>query len=83
MIDLETTPRTLARDRIEFIIVGGGTYEDLLPHSRLVAAFGVDIRCVSLTRLTQLKRGAGRPRDFDTIAELEMLREQQRGDEAP
>jgi hypothetical protein len=48
-----------------------------------VAAFGVDIRCVSLTRLTQLKRGAGRPRDFVAIAELEMLREQQRGDEAP
>lgn len=56
-------------------VTGGGGYEDLLPHSTETTAFGVTFRCVSLPKLIALKRAAGRPRDFDAIAELELLLE--------
>jgi hypothetical protein len=59
-------------------IAGGGRYEQLLPRSVEVELFGVVCRCVSLPTLIQLKRAAGRPRDFDAIAELEVLLEEQR-----
>lgn len=59
-------------------IAGGGRYEQLLPHSADVELFGVTCRCVSLPTLIHLKRAAGRPRDFDAIAELEVLLEEQR-----
>ena len=58
-------------------ITGGGRYEDLLPHTTEVQAFGVTCRCVTLRTLIALKRAAGRPRDFDAIAELEVLLEEQ------
>jgi predicted nucleotidyltransferase len=54
-------------------IVGGGTYEQLVPHSLDVTAFGVSFRCVTLPKLIELKRAAGRPKDFEAIAELEAL----------
>ena len=59
-------------------ISGGGRYEQLLSRSVEVELFGVVCRCVSLPALIQLKRAAGRPRDFDAIAELEVLLEEQR-----
>ena len=49
----------------------------MLPHSIEVELFGVTCRCVSLPKLIELKRAAGRPRDFDAIAELEVLLEEQ------
>lgn len=58
-------------------VTGGGRYEDLLPHTIEVEAFGQTFRCVSLPKLIALKRAAGRPRDFDAIAELEVLLEEQ------
>jgi predicted nucleotidyltransferase len=58
-------------------VVGGGGYRDLLPHSVEVEAVGLRFRCVSLPKLIQLKRAAGRPRDFDAIAELEVILEEQ------
>jgi predicted nucleotidyltransferase len=58
-------------------ITGGGWYEDLLPHTIEVEAFGVTCRCVTLPKLIALKRAAGRPRDFDAIAELEVLLDEQ------
>ena len=62
-------------------VTGGGGYHDLLPHSAETEAMGLTFRCVSLPKLIQLKRAAGRPRDFDAIAELEiLLEEQQRGE---
>ena len=59
-------------------IVGGGTYEDLLPHSSTHRAFGREIRILDLPWLIRVKRAAGRPKDLETIAELEALLEEQR-----
>ena len=54
-------------------IIGGGTYEALLGHSLVVHAMGVDFRCVTLAKLIEVKRAAGRPKDLEAIAELESL----------
>ena len=59
-------------------IVGGGRYEDLLPHTEEVTAFGVHFLCLGLERLIIVKRAAGRPKDFEAIAELEKLLELRR-----
>ena len=58
-------------------VAGGGRYEELLPHSIEAEAFGLKFYCVSLPKLIALKRAAGRPRDFDALAELEVLLEEQ------
>ena len=68
-----TLTTTLGEFDIFGEVTGGGRYEDLLPHSIEAEAFGVKFRCVSLPKLIALKRAAGRPRDFDAIAELEVL----------
>jgi len=69
---------TTALGDIDFLgeVAGGGTYEQLLPHSVEVSAFGCKFLCVSLERLIQLKRAAGRPRDLEAIAELQALLEE-------
>jgi hypothetical protein len=56
-------------------ITGSGTYENLLPHSGLIEAFGVSCRILNLDELIRVKRAAGRPKDFESIAELESLRD--------
>ncbi len=38
--------------------------------------FGMACRCLDLDTLIATKRAAGRPRDFEAIAELEALREE-------
>ena len=58
-------------------IVGGGAYEDLLPHSQEIEVFGVKCLCLGLERLIHVKRAAGRPKDFEVIAELEAILEEQ------
>lgn len=60
-------------------VVGGGSYENLLPHSIEIMAFDVHCRCLDLDTLIRVKRAAGRPKDFEAIAELEILREELRG----
>ena len=57
-------------------IAGGGTYEDLLPHTVGIELFGRAIRCLDLETLIRVKRAAGRPKDLEAIAELEALREE-------
>lgn len=54
-------------------IVGGGTYEELLPDTIVIDVFGFSCRCLSLDALIRVKRAAGRPKDLDAIAELEAL----------
>jgi predicted nucleotidyltransferase len=41
--------------------------------------YGTHVRCLGLERLIHVKRAAGRPKDFEAIAELEALREEQQG----
>jgi hypothetical protein len=56
-------------------VVGGGGYDDLLDDTVELHVFGVSCRVVSLSKLIALKRAAGRPKDFEAIAELEALRD--------
>jgi hypothetical protein len=57
-------------------IVGGGGYEQLLPHSVALPLFGAERLCLDLDTLIRVKRAAGRPKDLEAIAELEALREE-------
>lgn len=57
-------------------IAGGGRYEDLVADTVVVEMFGGSMRCVSLDKLVDLKRAAGRPKDLEAIAELEALLEE-------
>lgn len=57
-------------------VVGGGTYEALLPETIALELFSRTCRCVSLRQLLALKRAAGRPKDREAIAELEVLLEE-------
>jgi hypothetical protein len=59
-------------------VSGGGVYEQLLPFSEEMEAFGVRCRFVTLERLIQLKRAAGRPKDLEVIAQLQALLEERR-----
>ena len=54
-------------------VVGGGRYEDLASHCVTEKLFGHATHVVSLPWLIRLKRAAGRVRDFEAIAELELL----------
>lgn len=57
-------------------VAGGGDYARLLPHAEELRVFGRTCRVVSLKKLIELKRAAGRPKDFEAIAELESLAEE-------
>ena len=59
-------------------ITGGGVYEELLPGSIRLRLYGVDCLCLGLEQLIHVKRAAGRPKDLETIAELEAILEEQR-----
>lgn len=57
-------------------IAGLGGYESALQHCIEVQLFGTATRCLDLEALIRAKRAAGRPRDLETIAELEAIREE-------
>ncbi len=59
-------------------VAGGGIYENIISQTLEVEAFGVRCRVVTLELLIQLKRAAGRPKDFEAIAELQLLLDEQR-----
>jgi len=59
-------------------ITGGGAYEALAPSTTIIRAFDIECRLLNLDRLIEVKRAAGRPKDFEVVAELETIREQQR-----
>lgn len=61
-------------------ILGGGFYEDLLPDTVRLRVADVQCLCLGLERLIAVKRAAGRPKDFETIAELEVIREERRSE---
>jgi predicted nucleotidyltransferase len=58
-------------------VTGGGRYENLLGHTIEVEVFGLRCRCLDLPALIQTKRAAGRPKDLEAIAELEVIWEEQ------
>jgi len=54
-------------------MVGGGSYEDVLPHTQELSIFGRSVRVLDLPALIRAKRAAGRPKDLEVLAELEAL----------
>jgi hypothetical protein len=58
-------------------ITEGGRYEALLPYSVTLDVFGLRCLCLGLARLIEVKRAAGRPKDFEAIAQLEALQEEE------
>ena len=56
-------------------LTGGGDFDTLLPRTMEVEIFGRRFRCLSLPALIMVKRAAGRPKDLEAIAELEVLLE--------
>jgi predicted nucleotidyltransferase len=59
-------------------VVGGGSYEELLPFTQVVDEHELRFRCLTLERLIQIKRAAGRPKDLEAIAELQAILEERR-----
>lgn len=59
-------------------ITGGGRYEDLLPQTLRIQIYGVECLCLNLERLIHVKRAAGRPRDLEAVAELEVILDERR-----
>lgn len=55
-------------------ITGGGGYDDLLPHAVAIELFGQTCFVLDLETLIATKRAVGRPKDFEALAELELLR---------
>lgn len=56
-------------------ITGGGGYRKLEPHTIQLELFGVRCLCLSLDKLIEVKRAAGRPKDLEALAELIAIRE--------
>lgn len=56
-------------------VTGGGDYEELMNHAERHEAFGYAFRVVTLAKLIELKRAAGRRKDLEAIAELELIRD--------
>jgi hypothetical protein len=54
-------------------IVGGGGFDDLIEDSIEIELFGVRCHCLGLRKLIEVKRAAGRPKDLESLAELEEL----------
>jgi predicted nucleotidyltransferase len=57
-------------------VTGGGAYEDLIAECENAEVFGVKCRFLGLNALIRVKRAAGRPKDFEAIAELEAIGEE-------
>jgi hypothetical protein len=61
-------------------IVGGGGFDQLLPHSVEITIFSTTCRCLNLQKLIEVKRAVGRPKDLDAVAELEALTDETRAE---
>jgi hypothetical protein len=59
-------------------ITGGGTFEDIKPHSLTINLHSTECLCLGIEWLIKVKRAAGRPKDFEAIAELEAIVEERR-----
>jgi predicted nucleotidyltransferase len=54
----------------------GGNYEELFPYTIQLKVFGHECLCLNLERLIEVKRAVGRPKDFESIIELESILEE-------
>ena len=57
-------------------ITSGGTYEELLYDSVQINVLGYECLCLGLKRLIEVKRAAARRKDFEAIAELQVILEE-------
>ncbi len=57
-------------------IVLGGSYEELLPFAQDMNIFDCEFLVLGLKRLIEVKRAAGRPKDLEAIAELQVILEE-------
>lgn len=57
-------------------IIGGGTFEELEPHTVALELFGLGVLCLDLEWLIRVKTAAGRPRDLEVLAELQAILEE-------
>lgn len=66
---------TSALGDVDFLgeMAGGGTYEQVEPHTEELTVFGRLVRVLDLPALIRAKRAAGRPKDLEVLAELEAL----------
>lgn len=60
------------------LVPGNGTYETILPNSQPITLEGSTFPVVSLSDLIHLKTAAGRPKDLEALAELEILMRQKK-----
>lgn len=81
--DVETIARglnfTLTTDlgAIDFLgEIPGGTYDTLRGFTETMTLFGIPCLCLTLEKLIDVKRAAGRVRDLEAVAELEAIAEQ-------
>jgi hypothetical protein len=56
--------------------IAGGGYEPLRPYAESKHAFGIDVLCLRLDKLIEVKRAAGRRKDLEALSELEALLEE-------
>ena len=60
-------------------ITGIGDYSAVLAVSEELALYGAPYRCINLDALIVSKRAAGRPKDIEAVAELELIRDEKPG----
>jgi predicted nucleotidyltransferase len=60
-------------------ITGVGGYGAVLSVSEELALYGAPYRCINLDALIVAKRAAGRPKDLEAVAELELIRDEKLG----
>ncbi len=60
-------------------ITGIGDYSAVLAVSEELSLFGALYRCIDLDSLILSKRAAGRPKDLEAVAELELIRDEKLG----
>lgn len=56
-------------------MAGVGRYEDAVPHTLRMDVTGDEVLVIDLEGLIRAKRAAGRPKDLEVLAELEILRD--------
>lgn len=74
---LNFTLRTTSGD-IDLLgeVTGIGSFEAVQKESQEVTLFGNSYRFINLDALIRSKKAAGRPKDFEVLAELEAIREE-------